>query len=258
MTIPHFVIAGGQKCGTTAAARNLSLHPKVKVFQGITKAGQKNEIEFFNQHWDKGVDWYESHFHAADADAVQGEKTAELLHRTVCHERMALINPDFKLIIVLRCPVERAYSQWRMAALHKGDEPDDFDSAVERDLRIIEDANYRERFYGCCDSGVSCWREGYLVKGMYAEQLESLYKWFPKHHILVTFAERIRSNMAEGYGHMFEFLGVDPLRAEFAEHFIGKPGPPMSPRTRSLLLELYEAPNQHLCSLLGQDIPEWR
>lgn len=255
-TVPDFLIAGGQKCGTTAAARNLSLHSQIHVFRGVTKAGQRNEIEFFNQHWKKGISWYESHFDSVDV--LQGEKTSELLHRTVCHQRMAVTNPRFKIVVLLRSPVDRAYSQWRMAALHKGDEPDDFDTVVARDLARLDDPRYRAGFYRCSDTGISCWREGYLLKGMYVEQLESLYKWFPKDQVMVVISEKIRSNMVEGYAALFQFLGLPPLRAEFAEHFVGRPSPPMSPRTRSLLLELYEAPNERLYSLLGEDIPEWR
>ena len=253
--LPDFVIIGGQKCGTTAAARNLSLHPRIEVFRGVTKNGQKNEIEYFNQHWEKGAAWYASHFEAAEM--VQGEKTAELLHRTVCHERMFETSPHLKLIVFLRSPVERAYSQWKMAALHKGDESDDFDTVVAREMLLLSDARYREEFYSCRDSGISCWREGYLLKGMYAEQLESLYKWFPKDHVFVAISERIRSSMAEGYSQIFEFLGLESCAAEFLEHFLGKPGPPMSPRARSLLSDLYKTPTERLFSLLGEEVPEW-
>ena len=253
--LPDFVIIGGQKCGTTAAARNLSLHPRIEVFHGMTKNGQKNEIEFFNQHWEKGVAWYASHFEATEM--VQGEKTAELLHRTVCHERMFETNPHLKLIVFLRSPVERAYSQWKMAALHKGDESDDFDTVLAREIPLLGDLCYREKFYDCRDSEISCWREGYLLKGLYAEQLESLYKWFPRDQVFVAISERIRATMAEGYSQIFEFLGLSSYTAEFVEHFLGKPGPPMSPWAKSLLIDFYKTPTECLFSLLEEDVPEW-
>lgn len=258
-TIPHFLIIGGQKCGTTAAARNLSLHPQVSVFAGITEYGQK-EIEFFNQHWERGTAWYASHFQNSDTNTkvLRGEKTAELLHRIVCHERMFVTNPRFKLIVFLRSPVDRAYSQWKMAALHKGDEPEDFDTVVTRELALMDEARYREEFYSCSDAGVSCWREGYLLKGMYAEQLDSVYRWFPKEQVFVAISERSRSNLTQGYAEIFEFLGLPSFVASFAEHFVGRPSEPMSSRTRSLLAELYRTPNERLFSLLGEDVPEWR
>jgi len=81
----NFLIVGAQKAGTTAAAYNLNLHPRVSVFDGTTEFGQR-EIEFFNQHWDKGIPWYLGHFEGLIG--IRGEKTAELLHRTACHARI--------------------------------------------------------------------------------------------------------------------------------------------------------------------------
>ncbi len=59
--VVDFLIVGAQKAGTTAAAFNLNLHQQVDVFRGVTKFNQY-EIEFFNQHWGEGVEWYQSHF----------------------------------------------------------------------------------------------------------------------------------------------------------------------------------------------------
>lgn len=258
-TIPQFLIIGGQKCGTTAAARNLSLHPNVNIFAGVTDYGQK-EIEFFNQHWDRGIDWYSSHFRMAEdsSNVLHGEKTAELFHRTICHERMFATNPQFKLIVFLRSPVERAYSQWKMAALHKGDETEGFHSVVERELNSVNEDHYRQEFYSCADTGLSCWREGYLLKGMYAEQLESLLNWFPREQVFISISERSRANMEKSYSEIFDFLKLPPFVAPFAEHFVGKPSRTMSSQTRTLLSELYQAPNERLFSLIGEEIPEWK
>jgi len=254
--LPDFIICGGQKCGTTAAARNLALHPEVSVFRGLTKAGQKNEIEFYNQHWDKGLDWYLSHFKAGGT--IQGEKTAELLHRTVCHGRMSSINPALKIIVFLRSPAERAYSQWRMAALHKGDETDDFDTVVRNELNHIDDSTYRTNFYNCIVSEKACWREGYLLKGMYAEQLKSLFMWFPRDQVHVAIAERVRLQMATSYAKIYEFLGASPFVAEYDEHFVGKAAAPMSAATKSLLKSLYRQPNEELFSMIGYEVHEWK
>jgi hypothetical protein len=255
-TIPKFVIAGAQKAGTTAVARNLSLHPQINVFSGTTEFGQK-EIEFFNQHWDMGISWYASHFQETSA-AMVGEKTAELLHRKICHERMFQTNSEFKLIVLLRSPPDRAYSQWKMAALHKGDEVDAFETVVERELATLDDKMLAEQVYNCSSGAVSCWREGYLLKGMYAEQLDSLLKWFPRKQVWVGISERLRSNPDKAYADMYDFLGVDPFKVDFTEHFIGRPAPPMSARMRSLLRDIYREPNQRLFSMLDLEITDWR
>src|SRR5688572_25508011 len=139
MKKPDFIIIGAQKAGTTAAAFNLNKHPSISVFSGITEYGQA-EIEFFNQHWERGSDWY---FNQLPDDKIVGEKTAELLHRTICHQRIYLVQPNVKLIVLLRCPIKRAYSQWRMAAFNKKDEVQSFAEVIDAELQILESDKHR-------------------------------------------------------------------------------------------------------------------
>ena len=254
MTLPELIIIGAQKSGTTAAARNLSLHPQVEIFSGVTEYGQK-EIEFFNQHWERGLNWYASHFkvHAG----LNGEKTAELLHRKICHERMYVSCPSAKLIVLLRSPVERAYSQWKMAKFIKKDEPALFESVIEKEYAILNTNQFRHHFYNSEEKGISCWREGYLLKGMYAEQLEHLYSWFPQKQVYVAITERIRANMKYEYNKIYEFLGLSSLDLAYNEHFISPTVPPMSEPVRVFLSELYHRPNKKLFSLLNMVVPEW-
>jgi len=253
--IPNFLIIGAQKAGTTAAARNVAQHPDITMFAGTTEYGQK-EIEFFNQHWDRGLPWYASHF--TDSTVVVGEKTAELLHRTLCHKRMWEANSELKLLVLLRSPVDRAFSQWKMAALHKCDECESFESVIEREVALLDEPFSRERLYSCTSTGVSNWREGYLLKGMYAEQILSVFKWFAREQVFIGISERFRRDPSSEYGRLFEFLGVRSFSPTFGEHFVGRPYPPMSSRLRSLLDEVYKVPNEQLYALLGTDIPEWR
>ena len=253
--IPHFIIIGAQKAGTTALARNLALHPEISVFSGVTEFGQK-EIEFFNQHWEMGASWYASHFQ--NTSAMVGEKTAELLHRTICHERLFQTNPQLKLIVLLRSPVERAYSQWKMAALHKRDEPNEFAFVIDRELATRGDNSVREAFYNCLPSRSSCWREGYVLKGMYAEQLRSLWSWFPKNQVFIGISEQIRKDPARVYARILAFLGVPYCELDFQEHFVGPASPPMSSKIRSLLRDTYRIPNERLFSMLGGEPPEWQ
>lgn len=252
--MPHFIIVGAQKAGSTAAIRNLALNANISVFRGVTEFGQK-ELEFFNQHWDLGKLWYQSHFEPTGK--VTGEKTAELLHRTACHPRMFETNPNFKVIVLLRNPVERAYSQWRMAALWKKDECESFEAVVARSITDLDDEHKRIAFYNCCVSDRSSWREGYLLKGMYAEQLRSLLKYFPRRHLYIGISERIRKHPVEEYGKIFDFLGVARCHGDFKEHFISPLDSPLPQRVLDRLQTVYRTPNQDLFAILDEDISEW-
>lgn len=254
MRNPDFIIVGAQKAGTTAAARNLDLHPSISMFRGVTCFGQK-EVEFFNQHWEMGGDWYRSHFESYDG--LVGEKTAELLHRTICHKRMQLTCPAAKLVVILRSPAERAFSQWRMAAFHKGDETRSFEEVITHELRQMDHPQYIERFFKCRESEISAWRQGYVLKGMYAGQLASLLRFFPPSQILVLIAEKILGDMNAEYTKLMEFLGVDVLRLPFGRHFVGRPYGEMPPATRRLLQRLYRRSNESLFEMLGYDVPGW-
>jgi len=254
--MPDFIIIGAQKAGTTAAARNLALHPQIRVFSGTTEYGQK-EIEFFNQHWERGTSWYASHFQPGQF--LNGEKTAELLHRLICHKRMHETNPRLKLVVLLRSPVERAYSQWKMAAYIKRDETRTFERTIYDELPVLECADAKEHFYTCStSSGLSCWREGYLWKGLYAEQLEALYKWFPRSQVFIGISEQIRKDLKAGYCRICEFLDLPPTGGPFVDHFISPPAPPMRAAVRDLLSEVYRESNNRLFALIGTGIPEWK
>lgn len=254
MRNPDFIIVGAQKAGTTAAARNLDLHPSISMFRGVTCFGQK-EIEFFNQHWNMGGDWYRSHFDGSNR--LLGEKTAELLHRTICHHRMHLTCPDAKLVVILRSPVERAFSQWRMAVFHKGDEQRSFEEVIEHEMRQIDDPQYLDHFSECCEGETSTWRQGYVLKGMYARQLKSLLGFFPSSQVLVLIAEKILCNMDAEYAKLMEFLGVDVLRLAFDRHFVGKPYQEMPSTTRRLLQTFYRGHNERLFEMIGYEAPGW-
>ena len=249
-----FIIVGAQKSGTTAAAHNLNKHPNISLFSGKTEYGQA-EIEFFNQHWERGIDWYFEQL--PKSEGLKGEKTAELLHRTICHERIYSVLPNIKLIVLLRCPIERAFSQWRMAALNKGDESKTFEDVISTELEKLGEIKYVADFYSCSSTEISCWREGYIIKGFYYEQLKSLLKYFPKENIYIGISEHIVKDKQTEYNKMFSFLNVAPFSCDFENIFIGKTSQAMNDKTYNLLKQVYAKPNEELFNLIGYEIEEW-
>lgn len=253
--ICDFVIVGAQKAGTTSAAFNLNQHPDVSLFSGVTSFGQR-EIEFFNQHWEEGVEWYRTHFDRRKTFA--GEKTAELLHRKIAHPRMYQVIPAAKLIVLLRCPVERAFSQWRMATRPGWGETREFRQVIDDELSVLGEEEHDEAFYYCRQKTTSPWREGYLLKGFYLDQILSLLQWFPRNRVHVAISERVRHNMTVAYNEMFRFIGARPFSGEFAESFVGTRTSAMDRDVVDRLVELYRPTNQSLFDWLGYEVHEWR
>jgi hypothetical protein len=252
--IVDFLIIGAQKAGTTAAAFNLNQHPDVGVFDGITRFHQY-EIEFFNRHWDEGVDWYATHFDYSKP--LVGEKTAELFHRKVTHSRIFETSPTAKLILLLRCPVMRAYSQWNMATRPKWGEDRTFREVIDRELTTLEDSKYCEDFYQCRDNTIQPWRQGYLLKGCYIEPLEHLLRLFPRSQIHIAITERVRKNMAREYNAMFRFLGAREINRPFEQRFRSLNTLPMDKDVRETLRSVYKPYNARLFALLGNAVQEW-
>jgi len=255
-----FIIIGAQKGGTTAAAYNLNMHAGLSLFSGTTEYGQ-HEIEFFNQHWDRGIQWYFDQL--PESAGLVGEKTAELLHRTICHERIFITQPDVKLIVLLRSPIERAYSQWGMAAFNKKDENRSFEEVILSEAKYLNNHAYLSDFYSCSDTGVSTWREGYIIKGFYSDQLKSLFRFFNKEQIHIAISERVISSKKIEYNRIFSFLKLPLFFPTFedrfvAERFVGKPPHYIAPSIRGLLQEIYAESNENLFNFLGFEIPEWK
>lgn len=106
-----FIIGGTQKSGTTALAAYLSLHPNISM------SGRK-ELHFFdkNVNYRKGIRDYLSNFHGNGSTVIYGEATPFYIASRVACQRISAHFPNVKMIILLREPVARAYSEYQMKA----------------------------------------------------------------------------------------------------------------------------------------------
>ena len=110
-----------------------------------------------------------------------------------------------KFIVILRNPIERAFSQWNMQRT-RGIEPLDFMEAVrEEPRRIAESAPKQLRKFS------------YVDRGRYAEQLERAFRLFPRERFLVIKYEEFRARQREVVEAVFRFLGLSPPRFRAVE-----------------------------------------
>jgi sulfotransferase family protein len=113
--LPSFLIAGGQRCGTTSMHRALSQHPT--IFKAVLHKG----VHYFDTDYHRGMSWYRGHFPLQrTARAVQErtgitpitfESSPYYMYHPLATERIANDLPGVKIICLVRDPVERAYSQ---------------------------------------------------------------------------------------------------------------------------------------------------
>jgi hypothetical protein len=206
MALPDFLITGAPKAGSTALHAALAQHPglymspvkepKFFLTDGPPPArGGPGDAQTYREHVWRRAD-YEALFDAAPAGALRGESTPLYLHDPAAHRRIRELIPQAKLIAVLRDPVERAHSNWTHL-WSAGLEPiGDFVQACEEEPRRIE------------AGWASFWH--YVSLGRYGEQLENLYRVFPREQVLILRYLRLVDSPAETLDRICDFLGVEP------------------------------------------------
>ncbi|THD67171.1 sulfotransferase domain-containing protein [Phenylobacterium sp.] len=193
-----FIVAGVQKGGTTA------LFDYLGEEAGLALSGDK-ELHFFD---DDAVDWarpdyraYHARFPPADG-RLRGEATPIYLYWPGSLERIAAYNPAMKLVVMLRDPVARAWSHWKME-FARGAEMHPFAWCIRQG---------RQRLFAAEPWGVH--REfSYVERGFYGEQIERLNGLFPREQVLVLRAEDLRADPGPSLARLRAFLGLTPSAA---------------------------------------------
>ena len=235
-----FIVAGVQKAGTTALFDYLGEEP------GVAMATTK-EVHFFD---DEARDWAEPDYGAYHADfppadgRPRGEATPIYLYWPNSLERIAAYNPGIRLIVLLRDPVARAWSHWRMETA-RGAETQPFAWCIRDGRQRLFDAepwgHHREY--------------SYVERGFYGEQVERLLGLFPREQLLILRAEDLRADPGAALGAVRGFLGLarGAAPAGRAVH-VGQEGPPGSGLTEAdvaYLRGVYAHDQDRLARLTG-------
>jgi Sulfotransferase domain len=255
--LPGFIMIGAQRSGTTSLFRALMAHPQV-----VRPAFHKG-INFFDLNYRHGMTWYRGHFpvspvaEAATArhgGPVSFEASGYYMYHPFALERIARDLPRVKLVVMLRDPVERAYSAYRHE-LSRGYEWESFEKALElEDDRLIGEFD-RIRADVSYESFPHR-HHSYRHRGLYADQLQRAFELFPRDQVHVIDSEMFFGKPALEYQRLLAFLELRPFGlAPFGQHN-AEPGPPMEPATRRMLEEYYAPHNKRLAELLDWP-PQW-
>jgi hypothetical protein len=253
--MPDFFIIGGMRCGTTALYSYLLQHPSIAP-------AAKKEISFFDMHFKKGEFWYRSQFSTLLAkqyakriqkrDFITGDATPTYIFNPHVPKRIFQKIPQAKLIVLLRNPVNRAYSLYQLQMLYKV-ETLSFEEAIEKEAerldsewdRILEDENYVStlpQYYG------------YISTGIYVDQLKNWMDVFPKEQFLILTTDRFGQDAQEIFSRVTTFLDMPYWELRTYKRHYTWPYPPMKPATRKRLMAYFKPHNQRLYELLGRDL----
>ncbi|MGE4482664.1 sulfotransferase domain-containing protein [Acidocella sp.] len=225
-----FLICGVQKGGTTALWSFLRRHPTIGF-------GPRKEMHFFDDEtlpWENPpYDDLHREYEGFARGILRGDATPIYTYWPPCIARIHAYNPAVKLIISLRDPVERAYSNWRMEMSREGDSLP-FGEAIrggrERLLAQAETAHIRRIF-------------GYVERGFYAEQLDRVFDFFPREQVLLLRQTDLKTRHGETLNQICDFLRIarfeTPPKHEIVFSHENTPRAPMAPEDARYLRNLY-------------------
>ena len=177
-TMPTFAYVGTSKAGSTWLFNALAGHPDVYL------ASNKG-LYYFDQHFDEGPQWYLDHFRGAGDKVAVGEISHSYLSSPEAAARIAEFNPDMRLLVCLREPVDRAFSDY-LDLVKNGQYDGPFSSALEKFPRLLD-------------------------RGRYATHLQRYLDLFPRPQLHVTLFDDLRADAQAYADEVFRFLGARRL-----------------------------------------------
>lgn len=224
MDRPNLFILGAAKCGTTSLHGYLAQHPDICM-------SEPKEPRFFEAEHERGAAYYWRTCWAHwKGEPVAGEARPANLFLPYVPPRVHALNPDARLVVVLREPGARAFSHW-WQRVQQGHEKQPFMDALRDNLRRIEAGT---GFDG--PEGERRWREAlipgsgtvrittYLDTGYYAEQLRRYLALFPADRLKVVLTDDLERDVEATVADVHRFLGVEPRPLERRDAKLVAPG----------------------------------
>lgn len=216
--LPTFVIAGFPKSGTTALASYLAGHPDIYLPPELG-------LYFFGMNHHRGLDWYRSRFAPGSSVAQAGETSPGCVISDEALSRMAETVPDARVILLLRHPVDRAYSHYWMQR-SKFPSPVGFAEVVHREMADPTGQPPAPHLQ-------------YLRMGRYYAHIERLLKRFQEERVLTLLFDDLIREPRSVFTSVCTFLGVDPtLLPDGIGQVVNETRPVRSERVRTAMLRL--------------------
>jgi Sulfotransferase domain len=214
VTVPNFFIVGAQKAGTTSLYAYLGQHPQIYMspVKEPSYFAPEQCREGFMFSWERYLDL----FKGAVEEIAIGEATATYLYSHTAARNIAACVPQAKIIVNLRNPVDRAFSQY---------------------LHMLTAGVTRKSFREQIDSSMRCSEEEFgllwpfLELGRYTEQLKRYFGEFPRSQIHISYYEDLARAPARLLTDLFNFLDVEP---NFVADVAHRHNTPRIPRFGSL------------------------
>jgi len=247
---PDFIIIGTEKSGTTSLYDYMIQHPS--IFAARTK-----EVHYFDINY-VGEWWYKSHFPTVfkknyfkrkNEKFVTGEATPYYLFHPLVPQRICQTLPKVKLIVILRNPIDRAYSLYH-DNIRKKIENLSFEAAIKKEDERLKDEKEKILANSRYNS-IIYWGYSYLTGGIYTQQLKTWFNFFHKNQFLILKTDDLQTNPNQVLNKTFSFLNVDNHEIQNLNTMnVGK-YKPMETSTREFLHDYFYNYNKELENFLN-------
>jgi sulfotransferase family protein len=268
---PDFLIIGAQKAGTSALHWYLRQHPEIK-------SARRKEVGFFHQDkvYQRGPRWYARKFSLRfPAKTLLFEADPEYLYHPCAIERIFRFKPTMRLLILLRNPIERAFSAWNMwKQIHE--QGNGFVAAILREyleeanpqakhglLEFVNrpvfpdfhDAVLREMDWCLGQDEQVPLEPSFVRRGHYFAQMKRVLDCFPRENTLILEDKELKLQRVETLNRVIRFLNVaefDWRQAEINDQHVRPYRQRMKEETRRILVDHFKPHNEQLYCLLNR------
>ena len=286
------MIAGAQKCGTTSLFRYLAQHPEICTHE---------QTEFTYFLGDRQYRWgyetaFDTYFGSCTDSSSIFAKHVMLMYSDKGMSRLFRHNPACRVILLLRDPVERAYSAYWYARRLGAESAESFEDALNAEKQRIEQDGWKE------------WRQcAYVKNGIYDEPVSRIFDRFSNGQVFVYTTGELSESPQQICSEIFESCELvdhsvdteqrlntakkarsellaqaqawilDPdnplkrgLRRVLPVSFLQRVSrlarslnetafdrPPMRDDTRRRLAQVFRSHNRRLSRLIGKDLSSW-
>lgn len=259
--VPDFLIVGTKRGGTTSLYNYLLMHPGVLGL--FPQPRGKKSTDYFFADTAHGERWYRSHFHTSTYRArrsgalgyapVGGEASPYYIWDPRIAGRVAELSPQVRAVLLVRDPVERAWSHYQERT-ENGVEPLSFEDALAaeasrtggEEARMLQDPTYHSRAHD--------WYT-YRSRGVYLPQIRNWLTCFPREQLLVVRSEDMYADVQGVFDEVCRFIGVTPAPLPTTRTFNSSARRSSVPAAAARELRSYYAPHTaELEAFLGRSL----
>lgn len=243
--LPDFLIPGAPKCATSSVYDLIALHP------GVRRSRRKEPTNFV--HYGKSIIHARTNHPLRVGRFLCGDASVEYFFHPEAPANAAAVVPEAKLIFVLRDPIARAWSDYRMF-VKSGHEKDSFPVAIDRAIRWLSDA---ETLPLCDEVSRRAYNPvRYVRSGQYEENIARWLRHFDRDQMLIVFAEDYFARPADFAATVYNFLGLPEFSPSVFPHARNSGGDSEpEPETATKLRSFYAAGDAKLRQLVAGPLP---